>query len=48
VSAAEQALRAAGHDLRVGLVMLKKEIGAGEARKLIARAGGNLRGAVGE
>jgi N-acetylmuramic acid 6-phosphate etherase len=48
VSAAEQALRAAGHDLRVGLVMLKREIGAGEARKLIARARGNLRGAVGD
>jgi N-acetylmuramic acid 6-phosphate etherase len=48
VSAAEQALRAGGHDLRVGLVMLKKGIGAGEARKEIARAGGNLRAALGE
>jgi N-acetylmuramic acid 6-phosphate etherase len=48
VSAAEQAQRAGGHDLRVGLVMLKKEIGAGEARKEIARAGGNLRAALGE
>jgi N-acetylmuramic acid 6-phosphate etherase len=48
VSAAQQALRAGGHDLRVGLVMLKKGIGAGEARKEIARAGGNLRAALGE
>ena len=48
VSAAEQALRAAGHDLRAGLVMLKKEIGAREARKLMARAGGNMRSALGE
>ena len=48
VSKVEQALRAAGHDLRVGLVMLKKGIGAGEARKLIARGGGNLRAALGE
>ena len=48
VSAAEQAQRAGGHDLRVGLVMLKKGIGAGEARKEIARAGGNLRAALGE
>ncbi len=48
VSVAEQALRAAGHDLRVGLVVLKRGTGAGEARKLIARAGGNLRAALGE
>jgi N-acetylmuramic acid 6-phosphate etherase len=48
VSAAEQALRAGGHDLRVGLVMLKKGMGAGEARKEILRAGGNLRAALGE
>src|SRR5438552_874309 len=33
VSAAEQALRAGGHDLRVGLVMLKLGIGVAEAKK---------------
>ena len=48
VSAAEHALRAAGHDLRVGLVMLKRGVEAREAKRLIARAGGNLRGALGE
>jgi N-acetylmuramic acid 6-phosphate etherase len=48
VSVAEQALRAAGHDLRVGLVMLKRRVGAGEAKRLISRAGGDLRGALGE
>jgi N-acetylmuramic acid 6-phosphate etherase len=48
VSAAEQALRAGGHDLRVGLVMLKRRVGAGEAKRLIARAGGDLRWALGE
>jgi N-acetylmuramic acid 6-phosphate etherase len=48
VSAAEQALRAGRHDLRVALVMLKRRVGAGEAKKLIARAGGDLRAALGE
>jgi N-acetylmuramic acid 6-phosphate etherase len=48
VSAAEHALRAAGHDLRVGLVMLKLGVDARAARKLLARAGGDLRKALGE
>jgi N-acetylmuramic acid 6-phosphate etherase len=48
VSAAEQALRAAGHDMRVALVMLKRGIGAVEARKRLRDAGGDLRGALGE
>ena len=48
VSAAEHALRAARHNMRVALVILKKKIGAGEAKKLIAEAGGDLRKAVGE
>jgi N-acetylmuramic acid 6-phosphate etherase len=48
VSAAEHALRAAGHDMRVALVMLKRGVGAREARKLIAGAGGDLRMALGE
>jgi N-acetylmuramic acid 6-phosphate etherase len=48
VSAAEHALRAAGHDLRVGLVMLKRGVGAREAKKLIVGTGGDLRKALGE
>ena len=48
VSAVEHALRAAGHDLRVGLVMLKLGIGVAEARKRLKAAGGNLRMALGE
>jgi len=48
VSAAEHALRAAGHNMRVGLVMLKLGMEAGEAKRLIARAGGDLRRALGE
>jgi N-acetylmuramic acid 6-phosphate etherase len=48
VSAAEHALRAAGHDLRVGLVMLKQRIGAAEAKKRLKAVRGDLRKALGE
>jgi N-acetylmuramic acid 6-phosphate etherase len=48
VSAAEHALRAAGHNMRVALVILKLGVEAVEAKRLIARAGGNLRRALGE
>jgi N-acetylmuramic acid 6-phosphate etherase len=48
VSTAEHALRAAGHDLRVALVMLKLRIGVAEARKRLKVVGGNLRMALGE
>ena len=48
VSAAQQALRAAGHDMRVGLVILKRGVEAGEARKLLRQSKGNLRVALGE
>ena len=48
VSAAEHALRAAGHKLRVALVMLKLRIGAAEAMKRLKAAGGDLRKALGE
>jgi N-acetylmuramic acid 6-phosphate etherase len=48
VSAAEHALRAAGHNMRVALVMLKRGMGALEAKKLIVEAGGDLRKALGE
>jgi N-acetylmuramic acid 6-phosphate etherase len=48
VSAAEDALRAAGHDMRVGLVMLKLGVDARAARKKLAGARGDLRRALGE
>ena len=48
VSAAEDALRAAGHSMRVGLVMLKCGVGAREARKKLSAARGDLRKALGE
>jgi N-acetylmuramic acid 6-phosphate etherase len=37
-----------GHGLRVALVMLKRRLSAGEARKRLQAAGGNLRRALGE
>ncbi len=43
VAAAGHSLRAAGHNMRVGLVMLKRGVEAREAKRLIARAGGDLR-----
>jgi N-acetylmuramic acid 6-phosphate etherase len=46
VSAAEHSLRAAGHNMRVALVMLKRGIDANGARKLLLQAGGNLRKAL--
>ena len=48
VSDAERALRAAGHSMRVALVMLKLRVGTAEARKKLRTAGGNLRAALGE
>jgi len=48
VSAAEHALRAAGHNMRVALVMLKLGVEVREARKRLAEAGGNLRRALDE
>jgi N-acetylmuramic acid 6-phosphate etherase len=47
VSAAEDALRAAGHSMRVALVMLKLGVGEGEARKRLKASGGALRAALG-
>jgi N-acetylmuramic acid 6-phosphate etherase len=46
-SAAEHALRQAGHDLRVALLMLKTGSRAPEARQCLAAARGNLREALG-
>lgn len=48
VSAAEHALRVAGHNMRVALVMLKVGVDAREARRRLAKAKGNLREALGE
>jgi N-acetylmuramic acid 6-phosphate etherase len=46
VSAAEDALRAAGHNMRVALVMLKLRIGAAEAKKRLKAVRGDLRKAL--
>jgi N-acetylmuramic acid 6-phosphate etherase len=48
VSAAEHALRAAGHNMRVALVMLKRGVDAREGKSRVAEAGGDLRRALGE
>jgi N-acetylmuramic acid 6-phosphate etherase len=48
LSAAEHALRTAGHDMRVALVMLKLRISAAEARKRCREAQGDLRKALDE
>lgn len=48
VSAARHALRAAGHNMRAALVMLKLGVEAREAKRRLARAKGNLRVALGE
>jgi N-acetylmuramic acid 6-phosphate etherase len=48
VSAAEHALRQSEHDLRVALVMLKRNVDAPQARRVLKRTGGNLRRALGE
>jgi N-acetylmuramic acid 6-phosphate etherase len=46
--AGRHALRLAGHDMRVALVILKRGVTASGARKLLRRAGGDLRRALGE
>jgi N-acetylmuramic acid 6-phosphate etherase len=48
VSAAQHALRAARHNMRVALVMLKRGIDERQAKRKIAQANGNLRGALEE
>ena len=48
VSAAEHALRVAGHNMRAALVMLKMGVEAREAKRRLAQAKGNLRAALGE
>jgi N-acetylmuramic acid 6-phosphate etherase len=48
LSAAKHVLRKSGHNLRIALVMLKKEVSQATARQLLKSAGGNLRRALGE
>lgn len=48
VSAAEHALRAAGHNMRAALVMLKMGVRAQEAKSRLKVAGGELRAALRE
>ena len=48
LSAARHALRNSGHNLRVALVMLKKNIDASGAKRLLREAKGNLRRTLGE
>ena len=48
VSAAEHALRAAGHNMHVALVMLKRRVDVREAKRRLAQAKENLRAALGE
>jgi N-acetylmuramic acid 6-phosphate etherase len=48
VSAAEHALRSAGHNMRVALLMLKLGIEAAAARKTLKTAHGDLRAALNE
>ncbi len=48
LSAAEHALRQAGHNMRVALVMLKLELDVRGAKKKLAEAKGDLREALGE
>jgi N-acetylmuramic acid 6-phosphate etherase len=48
VSASEHALRQAGHNMRIALVMLKLGVSAQEAKKKLREAKGGLREALGE
>jgi N-acetylmuramic acid 6-phosphate etherase len=48
MSAAEDALRQSEHNLRVALIMLKRGTSAAKAHHALARAGGDLRRALGE
>jgi N-acetylmuramic acid 6-phosphate etherase len=48
VSEAEHALRKSDHNLRIALIMLKRQIGADRARHALQAADGDLRRALGE
>ena len=43
---ADELLDAAGNSVRVAIVMEKKKISRAEAERLLARAGGRIRGAL--
>jgi N-acetylmuramic acid 6-phosphate etherase len=47
-SVAKHALRQSGHNMRVALVMLKKNVSQSSAKQLLKSVGGNLRRALGE
>jgi N-acetylmuramic acid 6-phosphate etherase len=47
LSAAEHALRQAGHNMRVALVMLKSGVSAQDARTMLREAKGDLHAALG-
>jgi N-acetylmuramic acid 6-phosphate (MurNAc-6-P) etherase len=44
----EHALRQCKHNLRVALIMLKRDLSAKAARKKLVESKGNLRRAIGE
>ena len=48
LSTAEHALRSAGHNMRIALVMLKRNVNAPTAKGMLSKAKGNLRAALGE
>jgi N-acetylmuramic acid 6-phosphate etherase len=48
LSVSRHALRQSGHSLRVALIMLKKKIGAKQARTLLRKTKNDLRRALGE
>jgi len=48
LSTAQHSLQNSGHSLRVALIMLKMNVGADAARKLLKNSAGNLRRALGE
>lgn len=48
LSVAQHALRQSGHNLRVALVMLKKNLSATQAKQLLKKSSGHLRRALGE
>jgi N-acetylmuramic acid 6-phosphate etherase len=47
LSAARHAMQKSGHTLRVALIMLKLNVDAATARRLLKKSGGNLRSALG-
>lgn len=48
VSTVTRALRQTGHDLRLALILLKREVSPAQARRILKQSSGNLRNALGE